>query len=741
VAQPFLSKPKHVLAGCPCRDWHNADIVQAAGVPSTKAAFALALIRPKSPRHRQTRVVLFMRVTIDFSSQPARRSNRACLALGVWILSLGAGLSAAPVPVDGPAKQAPPAPPPIERLSQPPAPGGSGPRPQGVAPYSIGQPTDEEQLYLELLNRMRADPTAEAQRLSATTDPNILSAYGQFAVDLSLMQAEFATNPPVPPLAMNAQLTTAARWHSGDMFTNQYQGHYQTNGTTVLDPGGRISANGYTASTWGENVFAYADSVLFGHAGFAVDWGNGTGGMQTPAGHRQNMLAPGFREVGIGVVDGVNGSVGPQIVTQDFGTQFGSGPFLTGVVYYDFNGNGSYDLGEGVGGVTVNTAGSAYYAVTANSGGYAIPVTSNGTYVLTFTAPGLSNQLSVSVTSSQNKKADYSLSYAPPVISGPNPAALNQANTYTFTAVPGATAYQWLDAVLSPFTLIEGAETGLGNVTVISSTGYSVITTSRHASGTSSFNLVHSQPTDQSITLNRDLLVSATSQLTFAELLGSAFSNEVASAEISSDDGQTWQKVWTKAGNDGSTPVDSAFINQSISLAAYSGKMVQVRFVYSYSGGYYYPGGSGVGLFLDNIAVSNAQRVTGQVTNTVASGTSFTFTPLVQTNYLLEVRPQINTRTLAWSTGFQLSTATVTAPPVLNLITAPVVSAGQVQIDFLVNNFRSGMTFHLLKATDPSGPWTQDASATLQTIVTNAHFRFTTTTGGAQQLFFKVTGS
>jgi hypothetical protein len=181
--------------------------------------------------------------------------------------------------------------------------------------YSIGQPTDEEQLYLEFLNRMRANPTAEGQRLATTTDPDVLSAYSSFGVDLTLMQSEFSTNPAVPPLAMNAQLTAAARWHSGDMFTNQYQGHFQTNGGVVMGPGDRIHTNGYNYSVAGENVYAHAKSVWYGHAGFAVDWGPGPGGMQEPAGHRANMFSGQFREVGMGVTDGVNGSVGPQIVT------------------------------------------------------------------------------------------------------------------------------------------------------------------------------------------------------------------------------------------------------------------------------------------------------------------------------------------------------------------------------------------------------------------------------------------
>src|SRR5215471_8573707 len=104
---------------------------------------------------------------------------------------------------------------------------------KGNTLYSIGQPTDEEQLYLEYLNRSRTNAAAEGFRLAHTTDADILSAYSYFQVDLNLMQSEFNTNPPVPPLAMNAQLMTAARLHSGDMFTNVYQGHVDTNGATL----------------------------------------------------------------------------------------------------------------------------------------------------------------------------------------------------------------------------------------------------------------------------------------------------------------------------------------------------------------------------------------------------------------------------------------------------------------------------------------------------------------------------
>src|ERR1700749_1164890 len=55
----------------------------------------------------------------------------------------------------------------------------------GGAPtlFSIGQPTDEEQFYLELINRARTNATAEANRLLALTEPNVLAALDFFNTD------------------------------------------------------------------------------------------------------------------------------------------------------------------------------------------------------------------------------------------------------------------------------------------------------------------------------------------------------------------------------------------------------------------------------------------------------------------------------------------------------------------------------------------------------------------------------
>ena len=104
--------------------------------------------------------------------------------------------------------------------------------------------------------------------------------------------------------------------------------------------------------------------------------------MQNPPGHRLSIHNAAYREVGIGVVNGSNGSVGPQLVTQNFGT--GGSRVITGVVYLDSNNNSFYDPGEGISGVRVETPGSAFFSITSTSGGYALPVDTDATHAVTF---------------------------------------------------------------------------------------------------------------------------------------------------------------------------------------------------------------------------------------------------------------------------------------------------------------------------------------------------------------------
>ncbi len=291
--------------------------------------------------------------------------------------------------------------------------------------YSIGEPTALEQQMLEFINRARADAAAEAIRLRDTDDPDVVAAMAFFNVDKALLVAQFGQLPRhLPPLAPNARLIAAARLHSQDMLLNNFQDHYSSSNPPPPnrpgDPLGiRLQRQGYSLSRAAENVFSFARSAWHAYAAFNIDWGNGgngtIGGMQNPPGHRLVIHGPDFREIGIGIIEGSGASVGPMLVTQDFANEDGRDrPFLTGVAWEDRNGNGFYDPGEGIGGMVVQVPGERFYAVTASAGGYAVPVSADGTYIVQFSGEGLPTWTTlVTVQNGNSVKLDYRLDQIP----------------------------------------------------------------------------------------------------------------------------------------------------------------------------------------------------------------------------------------------------------------------------------------------------------------------------------------
>ena len=135
-----------------------------------------------------------------------------------------------------------------------------------------------------------------------------------------------------------------------------------------------------------------------------------------PAGHRDNIHNANFREIGVGVVLGTNGTIGPQVVTQDFGTSTANPTFGTGVAYYDLNANNFYDIGEGISGLTVNVSGAdvTQYCTTAIGGGWVVPVPATAaTRTVTFSGLNMNQTASLVLPASKNAKADLKLDLCP----------------------------------------------------------------------------------------------------------------------------------------------------------------------------------------------------------------------------------------------------------------------------------------------------------------------------------------
>jgi uncharacterized protein YkwD len=235
------------------------------------------------------------------------------------------------------------------------------------------QPTAQETLVMELVNRARANPEAEAARYGIGLNDGITGAT--------------ITAAAKQPLAHNVLLIDSARKHSQWMLDEDIFSHTGVNDST---PGTRMSASGYVFSgnsMSGENIaWGGTTAPTINLTSYALTHHEGL--FKSP-GHRLNILEANFRELGIGQRQGYfmssSNNYLSSMLTQNF-ARSGSNYYLTGVVYRDLNNNEFYDVGEGLSGINISFNGATYPVYAA--GAYSIPV-ANGTYNVTITGDAL----------------------------------------------------------------------------------------------------------------------------------------------------------------------------------------------------------------------------------------------------------------------------------------------------------------------------------------------------------------
>jgi uncharacterized protein YkwD len=151
-----------------------------------------------------------------------------------------------------------------------------------------------------------AGAAAGAGAPDATAEPsdprcaNARSAPGQAGADVTLCLINAARRArDIAPLGADALLARAAKRHAADMVARGFFSHDAPGGVSFVD---RLRRVGYTSRcAWS--------------GGEALAWGSGTTG--TPASrvaawmrsrpHREILLGPAFRDVGIGIAAGVPG--------------------------------------------------------------------------------------------------------------------------------------------------------------------------------------------------------------------------------------------------------------------------------------------------------------------------------------------------------------------------------------------------------------------------------------------------
>lgn len=256
--------------------------------------------------------------------------------------------------------------------------------------------TAEEVYLLELVNRARANPQAEGDRLG---------------IDLTagLTAGEIDRLVPSEPLALNPALTIAARAHSLDMAERDYFDHNTPEGLTPTD---RAQAQGYQGSA-GENIAAGYQTVDEAHRAWIDSIGHRKNVFSLHTNFNSNFhydeFGPGFAFTDIAPYF--------DFYTQLFGIPSAqSGKYILGVVYNDANNNNFYNIGEGLGNVRVDvTPADDLYTIIATyttdaAGNYQLRVPA-GEYNVVFTNLDTNLSHTTQVTVGQfNVKADARLS-------------------------------------------------------------------------------------------------------------------------------------------------------------------------------------------------------------------------------------------------------------------------------------------------------------------------------------------
>lgn len=243
-----------------------------------------------------------------------------------------------------------------------------------------------EQYLLELVNRARLDPAAEAQR---------------YGVDLGSVSTASRQ-----PLAGNDLLALAAERHSRWMLDTGTFSHTGAGGST---PTARMAAAGYAfTGSWssGENI-GWTGTTGALNLLSAVDTQHA--GLFRSSGHRANILNDGFREIGVGIETGTFSGYNAAMTTETF-ARSGTLPFLTGVAYIDRDANRFYTPGEGLGGIVfearAQAGGASASDTTEAAGGYEMQLAA-GTYDVSIRGGALTQALGVTLAmAARNVKLD-----------------------------------------------------------------------------------------------------------------------------------------------------------------------------------------------------------------------------------------------------------------------------------------------------------------------------------------------
>ncbi len=268
---------------------------------------------------------------------------------------------------------------------------------------SAAEPTALDQYMIELINRARLNPAAEAAR---------------FGIDLNEGLAPGTLGDEArEPIAINLFATSAAQKHTADLLANFDSLPADHRGSDGRDPSQRVAdeAGGSVGGVAENNAWVSHSGALNKSAADKLHqllFKDFTSAFEVVGrGHRKIMLSGTRNEAGAGLLSGKFGTRSAAVGTIDFFTS--NANYITGVAFRDSVAKDNfYTPGEGLGGIAIVATpvggGAPFQATTWAAGGYSLAVP-DGAYNVVASGGGLAQPIEFNnvLVDGANVKVDF----------------------------------------------------------------------------------------------------------------------------------------------------------------------------------------------------------------------------------------------------------------------------------------------------------------------------------------------
>lgn len=261
----------------------------------------------------------------------------------------------------------------------------------------------------------------------------------------------------------------------------------------------------------------------------------------------------------------------------------------------------------------------------------------------------------------------------PPVVSGPLTPSVNSPNTYSFSPTDQAEAYRVEIFESSTATWLEGAELSPApQVIDQTDAAYDLISSSFAATGSRAFHLVTpSFTSEDSFTIDRTIYFRPGAEVSFRYRRFWMHPDTKLRVELSTDDGGSYTVIGSIDGpssTGSSTEWDSGFKSASFTVPeGLQGTSARLRFRIEVTGSYYKGTTQYVGLYIDDIEVSQADALGAPTTQDLdGAATEFQFSPLAtDQEYLIQVSPELGGYRFGAGSAFRVTSLSAPLPPVI----------------------------------------------------------------------------